>query len=64
MPVFRVPKQLAYRHLLYTAVTRARSLLILTGSAADVRAMIDNDRKVLRYSGMAYFMTSEKGLSL
>ena len=42
--------RLSYRSLLYTAVTRARKLLILIGSPKKVREMVDNQQKTLRYS--------------
>ena len=56
MPVFRNTPNLCYRNLLYTAVTRAKKLLILVGSMDTVRRMIDNDRKTLRYTGLRTFM--------
>ena len=57
MPVFAGIPQLTYRNLLYTAVTRAKSLLILVGSAETVRRMVENDRKTLRYTGLRFFLT-------
>ena len=42
--------RLSYRSLLYTAVTRARKLLILIGSPRKVREMVENQQKTLRYS--------------
>ncbi len=57
MPVFRGAPQLLYRNLLYTAVTRAKSLLILVGRQESVRAMVENDRKTRRYTGLSYFLT-------
>ncbi len=41
---------LSYRNLLYTAVTRAKKILIVIGSASKVYSMVDNDRRALRYS--------------
>ena len=40
------------RRLLYTAVTRARQLLILVGSRAALESAIANDRESLRLSGL------------
>jgi len=57
MPVFSGVPQLTYRNLLYTAVTRAKSLLILVGSGETVRRMVENDRKTLRYTGLRRFLT-------
>lgn len=56
MPVFSGVPQLTYRNLLYTAVTRAKSLLILVGSAETVHRMVENDRKTLRYTGLRHFL--------
>ena len=46
------PQRLLHRGLLYTAVTRARELLVLVGDEQIVSAMIDNYRQTRRYSGL------------
>ena len=46
------PRQLAYRGILYTAVTRARELLILVGDDHLAHRMIDNHKQARRYSGL------------
>lgn len=56
IPVLKPPKQLCYRNLLYTGVTRAKQLLILVGQRGVVDAMIENDRKTRRYTGLKYFL--------
>lgn len=45
--------RLSYRNLLYTAVTRAKKLLILVGRRQTIAAMVENDRKTLRYTNLA-----------
>ena len=50
------PRKLCYRNLLYTAVTRARSLLIIIGSEQLLGLMVENDRKMLRYTGLVDFL--------
>lgn len=57
IPMFRGAPQLAYRNLLYTAVTRAKSLLILVGTPKTVRTMVENNRKTNRYTGLFYLLT-------
>lgn len=57
VPLFGGPPQLIYRNLLYTAVTRAKSLLVLVGSPETLRHMVENDRKTLRYTGLRHFIT-------
>lgn len=60
MPVCSVLPQLSYRNLLYTAVTRAKSKLILIGTKRDVSAMVENDKRIKRYSALKYFLTSKE----
>jgi exodeoxyribonuclease V alpha subunit len=40
------------RSVLYTAVTRARELLIVVGEEAVVEYMVRNDKKQKRFSGL------------
>ena len=47
-------QSLMVRGVLYTALTRARELLILVGDDAAVRAMAANDRQQRRYSGLRW----------
>lgn len=56
IPLINIVPNLAYRNLLYTAVTRARDLLITTGSAQTVSSMTLNDKKAKRYSALAQFL--------
>ncbi|MCY1714205.1 ATP-dependent RecD-like DNA helicase [Caproiciproducens galactitolivorans] len=57
MPMYLGAPQLSYRNLLYTAITRARSLLILVGTRRTIQTMIDNNKKTRRYTGLSYFLT-------
>jgi len=56
-----LPQQLMYRGLLYTAVTRARELLIAVGDENTVRQMIDNHKQTRRYSGLRARLAREIG---
>ena len=56
LPLYRNPPMLCYRNLLYTAVTRAKTLLILVGSRDTLAEMVKNDRKTLRYTGLEWFL--------
>ncbi|HIY29108.1 MAG TPA: ATP-dependent RecD-like DNA helicase, partial [Firmicutes bacterium] len=60
LPMFPGPKQLQYRNLLYTAVTRAKSLLILVGEEGTIQKMVANDRKTRRYSGLLRFLLAKE----
>ncbi len=59
LPVCDLPPQLKYRNLLYTAVTRAKKLLIIIGKGADIKAMVDNDKKTLRYTAFKHFLSGQ-----
>lgn len=48
------PAGLMVRSVLYTAITRARELLILVGDDAVVTRMTENDRRTRRYSGLRW----------
>ena len=50
IPVFPCAPMLMTRNLLYTAVTRARSMVILVGCLSVVEQMVNNNRQVLRYT--------------
>ncbi|MBQ9543506.1 MAG: ATP-dependent RecD-like DNA helicase [Clostridia bacterium] len=52
LPVFNPPPMLAARNLLYTAVTRAKKMVIIVGNGASVRRMVDNDRPAARYTAL------------
>lgn len=56
MPVISVTEKLCYRNLLYTAVTRAKRLLILVGTDGTIMKMIDNGKQKLRYSALKDFL--------
>lgn len=51
-----VPKKLRYRNLLYTAVTRARKLLVIVGQQSVIAEMVGNNRKSGRYTGLESFL--------
>ena len=56
LPLFDVPSKLRYRNLLYTAVTRAKKLLIAVGSQQVFYAMAENNKKTLRYTLLKDFL--------
>lgn len=47
-------QSLMVRGVLYTAITRARELLIVVGDDTTIRAMAGNDRRQRRYSGLRW----------
>ena len=56
MPVISVNGKLCYRNLLYTAVTRAKKLMVLVGTEGCINNMIDNQKTQLRYSALKHFL--------
>ena len=59
MPVIGVPPNLCYRNLFYTAVTRAKSKMITIGTRETILRMVENDRKIKRYSALKYLLKAE-----
>lgn len=56
LPLTSITKNLMYRNLLYTGVTRAKNILILIGTKDQVETMVDNDRKTIRYSCIKFML--------
>ena len=59
MPVLGVPEKLAYRNLFYTALTRAKELLVIVGTESAIDAMVANDHKARRFSALKYMIENE-----
>lgn len=53
LPVFAGPQVLMTRNLLYTAVTRARELVVIVGDEESLSRMVENESENLRYSGLS-----------
>lgn len=50
LPIMGGFDKLCYRNLLYTAVTRAKKLLILIGTEDNINKMVDNNKRTRRYT--------------
>ena len=59
IPTMGIVPNLAYRNLLYTAVTRAKDMLITVGSGDLIYKMTQNDKKAKRYSALSHFLKAE-----
>lgn len=57
MPLYNGPDMLFNRNLLYTAVTRAKSLCVIIGLPETMYRMVDNNREVSRYTSLAHRMS-------
>ena len=53
--------RLLTRSVLYTAMTRAKELLVIVGSPEVMESMVRNDRRQRRYSGLRARLTAEVG---
>jgi exodeoxyribonuclease V alpha subunit len=60
IPLLGKFEKLSYRNLLYTAVTRAKNLLIIIGTPVKVEQMVSNNRRTNRYSCLKDML--EKGM--
>ncbi|MBE6850861.1 MAG: ATP-dependent RecD-like DNA helicase [Ruminococcus sp.] len=56
IPLLGKFEKLSYRNLLYTAVTRAKKLLIVIGSPIKVEQMVSNNRRTNRYSCLKHML--------
>ena len=61
MPVIGGPPMLLTRNLLYTAMTRARELVVLVGSEEVIRRMVENDHVARRYTTLAFRLQETDG---
>ncbi|MEG1027862.1 MAG: ATP-binding domain-containing protein, partial [Oscillospiraceae bacterium] len=52
LPIMNGFDKLYFRNLLYTAVTRAKKILIIVGQKSRIEFMINNNIKMLRYTGL------------
>lgn len=59
LPLLNGFDKLYYRNLLYTAVTRAKKLLVIVGSKTQIESMISNNRRSLRFSCLKEFIREE-----
>ncbi|MEG1879937.1 MAG: AAA family ATPase, partial [Oscillospiraceae bacterium] len=52
IPMMEVHRLLMTRNLLYTAITRAKTLVVLVGQEEIIKKYIDNDNVQMRFSGL------------
>lgn len=60
LSTINTPSKLAYRNLFYTALTRAKNLLVIVGNENSIRVMVENDKKSRRYSALIHFLFKEE----
>ena len=59
IPLLSGPRMLMNRNLLYTAVTRARRMVVLIGNPDVMNAMIDNGTQEKRYTSLDLYLRQE-----
>ncbi len=57
IPIYAGPPMLFARNLLYTAVTRAKKMVVLVGNPAQIQRMVHNNYTVKRNTMLKYFLT-------
>ncbi|MEG1448422.1 MAG: ATP-dependent RecD-like DNA helicase [Oscillospiraceae bacterium] len=56
LPIMPYKSKMYYRNVLYTAVTRGKSLLIIVGNYQTLSYMVDENRKTVRYTNLLSFL--------
>ena len=59
VPVVSGPPMLLTRNLLYTAVTRAKKMVVLIGTKQCVARMVNNNYTKIRYTMLKYFLEQD-----
>ena len=59
LPMYSCPPMLMSRNLLYTAVTRAKNMVIIVGRSDIPARMVANVREVLRYTTLSFLLSED-----
>jgi len=59
LPISKEVPKLHTRNLLYTAVTRAQSMVIIIGETGSIRHMVENNQQSVRYSGLSDILVED-----
>lgn len=57
IPLMNSRSRLYHRNLFYTAVTRAKKLLVILGRPDTVQYLVENSRKTLRFTSLTRFLS-------
>jgi exodeoxyribonuclease V alpha subunit len=60
IPLGSAPSMLLSRNLFYTAVTRAQTMVVLVGREEVARAMVENARQTMRYTGLRRWLLEDR----
>ena len=53
------PSMLMTRNILYTAITRARKMVVIVGTKEQIQFMAENDRQQLRFTGLRRMLEND-----
>lgn len=59
VPMYAAPPMLLTRNLLYTAITRAKRMVILVGREDIVATMVSNNHQTMRYTGLVHRLKAD-----
>ena len=60
IPAFDAPYPLMTRNLLYTAVTRAREIVVIVGNSRSIAVMVGNDSIPIRHTALKALLTLDE----
>ncbi len=63
IPMYQGPRMLMNRNLLYTAITRAKRLVVLVGDISVMNGMIDNTIEAKRYTSLDLYLKEQASSS-
>ena len=64
IPIISGASMILTRNLLYTAITRAKKMVVLVGSKYNIKRMVENNYTVKRYSMLREFLINNDNINL
>ena len=64
IPIISGASMILTRNLLYTAITRAKKIVVLVGSKYNIKRMVENNYTVKRYSMLKEFLVNNDSVDL
>ena len=61
MPMYQAAPMLMRRNLFYTAITRAKKMVVLVGKQASMTVMVSEDGELIRYTGLKAMLANPEG---
>lgn len=64
IPIISGASMILTRNLLYTAITRAKKMVVLVGSKFNIKRMVENNYTIKRYSMLKEFLVNNDNVNL